>query len=204
MKTLNFCFIVCGPSGVGKTTLVRDLLQSPESQLTLSISYTTRAPRGAEQNGKDYFFVDDATFEGMVENDEFAEWANVHGNKYGTSAKQITDAWERGKNVLFDIDYQGAEQLKSRFAERAVATLVIPPSLAELERRLRDRGTDTEETIALRLKHAATEMRQVALFDFVIENDDLEAAQIAMSHIYFASYQLRPLFEERVLGKLDS
>ncbi len=178
-------FIVCGPSGVGKTTLCRRLL-SERDTLKLSISYTTRAPRGAEQNGVAYHFVDEAKFVEKKDAGDFAEWAHVHGNYYGTSVEVIEQLWADGFDVLFDIDYQGAAQLKERFPS-SVATLVIPPSMAELEQRLRGRGTDADDVVARRLAAARHELEQYAIFDFLLPNHDLDAASENLASIYDVS-----------------
>lgn len=179
-------FIVCGPSGVGKTTLCGHLLDSHPT-LKLSVSYTTRAPRGSEKDGVAYHFVTTAVFEAMSDSHAFAESAKVHGNHYGTSVEVIHAAWEGGHDVLFDIDYQGALQLKSRFGERAVSTLIVPPSMAELESRLRGRNTDDETVVQRRLAAARHELEQFPKFDYLIVNDDLESAKSALDAIYEAS-----------------
>lgn len=167
-------FIVAAPSGAGKTTLVRMLLaQDPAVQL--SISYTTRLPRAGEQDGREYNFVDAATFRTMRERGDFLEWAQVHGNFYGTSRVWLEAQMQAGRDVLLEIDWQGAQQVRKLFPE-AVGIFIMPPSLAELERRLRGRGTDSEDVIARRLTAAADEMRHVDEFDFAIINKDLDEA----------------------------
>lgn len=167
-------YIVAAPSGAGKTTLVRMLLEN-DSGIRLSISYTTRAPRPGEQDGREYNFVDLATFRGMAERGEFIEWAEVHGNCYGTSRLWIEREMAAGRDVLLEIDWQGAQQVRRLFAQ-AIGVFVLPPSLAELERRLRGRGTDSAEVVARRLAAACEEMRHVGEFDYVIINDELPAA----------------------------
>lgn len=178
--------IVCGPSGVGKTTLCGHLLDTHET-LSLSVSYTTRAPRGSEKDAVAYHFVSPAKFERMIADDCFAEWANVHGNYYGTSTEAIETAWARGLDVLFDIDYQGAHQLKARYSDRAVPSLIMPPSMAELESRLRGRNTDDEAVVQKRLAAARHELAQYPAFDYLIVNDDLARAKAALDAIYHAS-----------------
>ncbi|MBA2661462.1 MAG: guanylate kinase [Bradymonadaceae bacterium] len=177
-------FIVCGPSGVGKTSLCQGLLER-RPRLIVSTSYTTRAPRGDEIDGIDYHFVDVATFETMREAGLFAEWAEVHANYYGTAVGVIHNAWEAGKDVLFDIDYQGARQLQARFPD-ACSVLIMPPDMATLEGRLRRRATDSEAVIAQRLRAAHHELGQYELFDYIVENDDLDNALNALLTIYDA------------------
>jgi len=143
--------------------------------MEFSVSYTTRKPRSGEINGKDYFFVDRETFERMIDEGDFLEWAEVYGNLYGTSKSQVTRALEAGKDILLDIDTQGALQVKKNFPE-AVLIFILPPSLSELERRLRSRGTDDEETIGKRLKIARDEIEKALYYDYLVVNDVLEVA----------------------------
>ncbi len=178
-------FIVCGPSGVGKSTLCERLL-SEFSTLDLSISFTTRAPRGSEQNGVDYHFVSIETFENMIEQGAFAEYAKVHRNYYGTAHSTVSDALQAGRDVLFDIDYQGAQQLRKAFGRRAYSTLLLPPSMRVLERRLRARQTDSPEVIEGRLKAARHEIAQFADFDFGLVNNDLEETYLRFRSVYIA------------------
>jgi guanylate kinase len=194
-------FIVCGPSGVGKTSLSRELLESRE-RLTLSVSYTTRAPRDGEVDGVDYHFVDEETFEEMRDREQFAEWARVHGNFYGTPVSGILDAWKADQDVLFDIDYQGARQLEERFPEEARGVLVIPPSMAILEERLRGRATDAEDVIKRRLDAARHELAQFELYDYILENDDFDLALQQLTAIYDASTCLMPLNRARMMELL--
>ena len=165
-------FIVTAPSGAGKTTLVRMLLEN-DSGILLSISYTTRAPRTGEQDGREYNFVPLEAFREMAGRGEFLEWAEVHGNCYGTSRPWIEAQMAAGRDVLLEIDWQGAQQVRRLFPE-AIGVFVLPPSMAELERRLTGRGTDSGEVIARRLAAAHEEMRHVSEFDYVIINDDLQ------------------------------
>jgi guanylate kinase len=181
--------IVCGPSGVGKTSLGRRLLAANE-QLTLSVSYTTRARRGQEVDGEAYHFVDEKSFKEMRDREAFAEWAEVHGNFYGTPTSAIEEAWRADQDVLFDIDYQGARQLKERYPE-ATAVLVTPPDMKTLEGRLRGRGTDSEEVIRGRLAKARHELEQYELFDFIVENGEFERAVQVMQSIYTAARHAR-------------
>lgn len=167
-------YIVAAPSGAGKTTLVRRLL-AEDSAIRLSISYTTRAPRTGEENGREYHFVDIATFKTMIAQGDFLEWAEVHGNFYGTSKSWISSEMAAGRDVLLEIDWQGAQQVRQHFPQ-AIGVFILPPSLEVLAQRLRGRGTDAEEVIARRLAAAGEEMRHVGEFDYVIINDDLEQA----------------------------
>jgi guanylate kinase len=166
--------VISAPSGTGKTTLTHMLLKEFPN-MEFSVSYTTRPPRPGEVNGKDYFFVDRETFERMIEEGDFLEWAEVYGNLYGTSKSQVLKALNEGKDIILDIDTQGALQVKKNFPE-AVLIFVLPPSLSELERRLRRRGTDDEETIERRLKVAREEIRRAPLYDYIVVNDVLEVA----------------------------
>jgi guanylate kinase len=161
-------FIVAAPSGAGKSSLVNALLER-DPRLHLSVSYTTRAPRVGEVEGRDYHFITSEAFLGMRARAEFLESAEVHGNFYGTSKAWIEAQMRAGRDVLLEIDCQGAYQVKRIFPE-AVGIFILPPSMAELERRLRGRGTDTEETIARRMLAAGEELRRAGEFDYAIIN----------------------------------
>ncbi|MDR2015611.1 MAG: guanylate kinase [Azoarcus sp.] len=165
---------VTAPSGAGKTTLVRELLRR-DPNLRLSVSYTTRVPREGEENGREYHFVETGRFLEMRNSGQFVEWAKVHGNYYGTSRVWLTEQIDEGCDVILEIDWQGAHQVRQAFPG-SVSVFVLPPSLDELENRLRNRGTDSEETIALRLRAALGEMRHVREFAYVIINDRLPVA----------------------------
>ena len=167
-------FVVAAPSGAGKTTLVRLLLEQ-ESRVHLSISYTTRGPRPGEENGREYHFVDNVEFQAMIARHEVLEWAEVHGNFYGTSQKWIADQLAAGHDVLLEIDWQGAQQVRKLFPQ-AIGIFILPPSMEELTRRLTGRGTDSADVIARRLAAAQAEMRHVGEFDYVIINDQLAQA----------------------------
>jgi guanylate kinase len=167
-------YVVAAPSGAGKTTLVRMLLEK-ETAVRLSISFTTRGPRPGELSGREYHFVDTASFKEMIARQEFLEWAEVHGNYYGTSKKWIADQLEAGSDVLLEIDWQGAQQVRALFPA-AIGIFIMPPSMEELTRRLVGRGTDSSAVIAGRLAAAQAEMRHVGEFDYVIINDQLEQA----------------------------
>jgi guanylate kinase len=178
-------FIIAAPSGAGKSSLVNAVL-ADDPQLVLSISYTTRAARAGEANGREYHFVDRATFQRMLEAGEFLESAEVHGNLYATSQKQIADVRARGRDIVLEIDWQGAQQVRRIFPD-AVGIFILPPSRPELERRLRARGKDTEAAIQRRLAAAADEMSHAAEFDFVIINKDFEEARRDLSAVVRAS-----------------
>jgi len=167
-------FIVAAPSGAGKTTLVGRLL-ADDPQVQHSISFTTRAPRPGEQNGREYHFIDGQRFLAMRERGEFAEWAEVHDNFYGTSRLWLEQRMKEGCDMMLEIDWQGAQQMRRQFPE-AVGIFILPPSIAELENRLRRRGADSEDVIARRVAGALAEMRHVGEFDFVIINNDLDVA----------------------------
>jgi len=178
-------FIVAAPSGAGKSSLVGALLER-DPGLHLSVSYTTRAARPGEVEGRDYRFVSTAVFEAMRDRGEFLESAQVHGNFYGTSKAWIEEQMRAGRDVLLEIDCQGAAQVKRIFAA-AVAIFILPPSLAELERRLRGRGTDDEATIARRMQSAGDELRRAAEFDYAIINGNFSAALNELSCIVAAA-----------------
>ena len=167
-------YVVAAPSGAGKTTLVRLLLER-EPGVHLSISYTTRSPRPGEADGREYHFVDVATFRAMLARDDFLEWAEVHGNFYGTSKVWIGEQLAAGRDVLLEIDWQGAQQVRQAFPG-ALGVFILPPSMDELTRRLTGRGTDSADVIERRLAAAQAEMRHVGEFDYVIINDSLEQA----------------------------
>jgi guanylate kinase len=167
-------FVVSAPSGAGKTTLVKLLLER-DRQVRHSISYTTRAPRPGEQNGREYHFIDIPTFVAMRERGEFLESAEVHGNFYGTSRVWLEGQMHAGHDMLLEIDWQGAQQVRKLFPE-AVGIFIMPPSLDELEKRLRGRGQDSEEVIQRRVAAALGEMEHVGEFDFVIINNNLQEA----------------------------
>ncbi len=196
-KLKGLLIVISAPSGTGKTTLAHMLLKAFPN-MEFSVSYTTRKPRLGEVNGKDYFFVDRDTFERMIEEGDFLEWAEVYGNLYGTSRSQVLKALNEGKDVLLDIDTQGALQVKKNFPE-AVLIFILPPSLKELERRLRSRGTDDEETIERRLKTARVEIERAPLYDYIVVNDVLEEAFEKLKSIVIAE----KCRTERLKGQFD-
>lgn len=167
-------FVVTAPSGAGKTTLVAALLAA-DQQIKLSVSYTTRAPREGEVDGKNYHFVSRETFIGMLQRSEFLESAEVYGNFYGTSQLWIQQQLDAGNDILLEIDWQGAQQVRKLFPQ-AIGVFILPPSLPVLEQRLRGRGTDSEESIAKRMASAREEITHVDEFDFVIVNEVMDEA----------------------------
>lgn len=168
-------FLVTAPSGAGKSSLVAQLLQA-DKDIHLSISHTTRAPRPGEENGREYHFVSIAEFEALREENGFLEWAYVHGNYYGTSKKWIDEQLTAGHDVLLEIDWQGAIQIKRLFPD-VVGIFILPPSIDALRARLIGRATDSDEVIARRLAGAGAEMVHAGQFDYVIINDDFERAK---------------------------
>ncbi len=174
-------FVLTAPSGAGKTTLAH-ALRAADPALHFSVSFTTRAPRAGEQDGRDYCFVDRARFEAMIAADELLEHAQVFGNYYGTGRGQVEGQTRAGRHVLLDIDWQGARQVRAHMPE-SVLIFILPPSLAELERRLRGRGTDAEDVIRRRLAEARDDMGHWPEFDFVVVNDQVDAALGALRAI---------------------
>ena len=177
-------FVVSAPSGAGKSSLVNALMEL-DALVRPSISHTTRTPRGQEKDGREYHFTTVEQFDDMVRANAFVEWANVHGNRYGTSRQAIEDRIARGGDVILEIDYQGAAQIKQAFAN-AVLIFVLPPSWEELRSRLLRRGEDSTEVIEQRLANAVQEMEQVEKFDFVIINEVFERALFDLKTIVHA------------------
>lgn len=194
--------ILSSPSGAGKTTLCTQL-RTEFKNLRFSVSHTTRKPRPTEVDGREYHFVNAVTFEEMIRIGAFAEWARVHGHLYGTSLKEIELARTGADGVLFDIDYQGARQIKAAIPE-AVGVFILPPSMAELERRLRGRGTEDEETTQRRLTNARGEIEHYGFFDYVIVNDDISRAKEELRAVVYAERarrERRALMCERLLAE---
>ncbi len=176
---------ICSPSGAGKTTLTRDLLRHFK-EFTFSVSCTTRKPRATEVDGRDYFFIERESFQQRVEEGKFVEWAEVHGNYYGTSLAELDRARAENKvGIVFDVDYQGARQIKAKLPS-AVGVFILPPSLDELGRRLRGRATDDEATIQKRFAKARVEIEHYRLFDYVIVNDDYSKASDRLRSVVYA------------------
>ena len=167
-------YVVAAPSGAGKSSLVKALMEL-DAAVRPSVSHTTRPPRGQEKDGREYHFVSDAAFDALIESEAFLEWATVHGHRYGTSRESIEQRIAQGADVVLEIDYQGALQIKKIFAN-AVLIFILPPSWDELRSRLQNRGEDSLNVIETRLKNAAHEMSQAPKFDFVIINELFERA----------------------------
>lgn len=177
-------FVVSAPSGAGKSSLVKALLEL-DSHVQPSVSHTTRTPRGQEKHGREYFFASEQEFDAMVAANGFVEWANVHGRRYGTSRRVIEERVAQGADVVLEIDFQGALQIKEAFVN-AVLIFILPPSWDELRSRLERRGEDAPEVIEMRLANAAEEMAQVEKFDFVIINELFESALFDLKAIIHA------------------
>ena len=177
-------FVVAAPSGAGKSSLVRALLEL-DSRIQPAVSHSTRPPRGQEKHGREYFFLSPEEFEAMVQKDSFLEWAYVHGHRYGTSRQAIEERMAHGADVILEIDFQGAINIKRIFAN-AILIFILPPSWEELRSRLQRRGEDSTEIIELRLKNAGDEMAQACKFDFVIINELFERAVFDLKTIVHA------------------
>lgn len=167
--------VISAPSGAGKSTVCQQLLDENDG-IEFSISTTTRDPRSHEEKGADYYFVDDDEFDRMIRNGEFLEWANVHGERYGTPREPVMEQLKQGRDVLLDLDVQGARQVKQLYPD-AVLIFLAPPSMEELERRLRNRNTETEAEIQRRLANARTEMNSVDIYDYLVINEALDRSQ---------------------------
>jgi len=176
-------FVVSSPSGGGKGTLIRRVLDAVPN-LSYSVSYTTRAPRNGEVNGREYFFVNRDTFEKMVSAGEFLEWACVHGNLYGTAKKQVAEETAAGVDIILEVDVQGAASIRGLMLD-AVSIFILPPSYEILKTRLIARGTDTPEQLAVRLKNAPDELEQFSCFDYVIINDNVDRAADQLAAIIY-------------------
>ncbi len=178
-------FVLSSPSGAGKTTLSRRLLQS-ETQVAMSVSVTTRAKRPGEIDGKDYYFIDDAQFARMVADGELLEHATVFDHQYGTPKAHVLRELAAGRDVLFDIDWQGTHQLREHCRDDLVSVFLLPPSLAELERRLKTRAQDSDEVVAKRMEKAATEISHWEEYDYVVVNTDIDKALEHIRRILYA------------------
>jgi guanylate kinase len=177
-------FVVAAPSGAGKSSLV-NALRELDSKIQPSVSHTTRAPRGQEKHGREYYFCSDAEFDAMVASDQFFEWALVHGFRYGTSRKAIEARVAQGLDVILEIDYQGAFQIKKLFAN-TVLIFILPPSLEELRARIERRGEDSADKIDLRMQNAKDEVNQAEHFDFVIINEVFDSAVFDLKSVVHA------------------
>ncbi len=194
----GFMLVLSSPSGAGKTTLARKLLES-DPNLVMSVSATTRPKRPDEMAGRDYFFVSAEQFEKMARAGEFLEHATVFGHRYGTPKRAVEEALAKGHNVLFDIDWQGTQQLSQRAMDDLVRVFVLPPSRTDLERRLRERAQDSDDVIAKRMAKASDEISHWAEYDYVIVNDDAPRAQAEIQAI-LAAERLR---RHRQTGLID-
>ncbi len=183
-------FILSSPSGAGKTTISRMLLTADDA-INLSVSATTRPRREGEIEGVDYYFVSDEKFEDMVAKDDFYEWATVFSNRYGTPKGAIRNALKEGRDFLFDIDWQGTQQLKQKDDQDVVTVFILPPSIDELHKRLQSRGTDTEAVIADRMERAKAEISHWAEYDYVVVNDDVDACFVKVREILHAERMKR-------------
>ena len=177
--------VISSPSGAGKTTLAH--LLAEQERLEFSVSYTTRPPRQGERDGVDYKYVTEDEFTRMIDRNEFAEWAVVHGARYGTAVHTVNRALEDGKDYLFDVDWQGGAQIRRQWPEESLLVFILPPSMAELERRLRRRATDSPAAIERRLITATRELEHFGEYDFLVVNDNLETALKELSSIYVAA-----------------
>lgn len=184
MQREGVLFVISAPSGAGKTTLCKEIIDKFPN-LRHSVSYTTRTPRNGEVHGRDYFFVGQDEFSRMVEGREFAEWAEVHGNFYGTSLSTLNQCRSQGIDLILDIDCQGAQQLKGRF-DGGVYIFILPPSIAELRRRLDSRSSDTEEVIERRINNAAAEIKEARWYDYIIVNDRFSEAAEQLKSVLIA------------------
>jgi guanylate kinase len=177
-------FVVAAPSGAGKSSLVKALMEL-DSRVQPSVSHTTRPPRGQEKHGREYYFVSDEEFDAMVQSGAFVEWAHVHGRRYGTSRKAIEERISQGSDVVLEIDWQGALQIRKLFSN-SVLIFILPPSFEELRSRLERRGEDAPDIIELRLKNASDEIQQAKAFDFVIINELFERALFDLKAVVHA------------------
>lgn len=184
-KRRGLMFVLSSPSGAGKTTLSRRLLAA-ETQVAMSVSVTTRTKRPGEIDGKDYYFIDDATFDQMVAQGDLLEYAHVFDHKYGTPKKHVMDELNAGRDVLFDIDWQGTHQLREHNRADLVSVFILPPSLEELERRLKTRAQDSDETVARRMAKAVDEISHWQEYDYVVVNTDLDKALAHIQRILHA------------------
>jgi guanylate kinase len=204
METPGNLFVVAAPSGAGKSSLVKALLEL-DSHLAVSVSHTTRKPRGQEQEGREYHFINEPAFRAMVERGDFFEWAQVHGHLYGTSRVGVEQRLQRGEDVILEIDWQGALQIKALFPY-AVLIFILPPSWEELHQRLRRRGEDGDEVIAQRMANAREEVAQARHFDFVIINALFETALFDLKtvvHSQRLKYAAQKRNKSQVFAALD-
>ncbi len=198
LERRGLLFVLSSPSGAGKSTLARKLLYS-DTQISLSVSATTRPPRPGEVDGVDYHFVDVPKFKEMVADGELLEWAHVFGHRYGTPKAPVEEILSQGRDVLFDIDWQGTQQLYQEAGNDIVRVFILPPSITELEHRLRSRGTDSDEVINDRMARAKSEIGHWDGYDYVLINDDIEACFNKVQHI-LAAERLRRSRQKGLIG----
>jgi guanylate kinase len=198
----NNVFIISAPSGSGKTTLI-DLLLQENPSLSFSISHTTRPPRPGERDGVEYFFISEQKFEQMIREERFVEWAEVHGHFYGTSREMLVQPEKENRDVILDIDVQGAAQVRQKMPE-AISIFILPPSYEALKTRLLTRQKDKQEVMLKRLENARKEIRRYSEFDYIIINDDLETASKSLSSIIDSSNSLREKQIDRIEAILRS
>lgn len=206
IRRRGLMLVLSSPSGAGKSTIARTLLEDPSMDIDLSVSVTTRERRPSEIHGKHYHFLSEREFERMRDTDALLEWAQVHSNFYGTPRDPVEKAMAEGRDMLFDIDWQGAAQLREKMRADMVSVFILPPSMAELKNRLKRRAEDTDEVIARRLDNAREEIRQWLDYDYVVINDDLDRAYEAVRNIVAAERlrrDRRPGLGEFVAGLLD-
>ena len=196
-------FVLSSPSGAGKSTIARKLLESEAGQLTMSVSYTTRAPRPGEVDGKDYHFVDLERFRAMVANHEFLEWAHVFDHRYGTPKADVFHTLSEGSDILFDIDWQGAQQLHQLAGGDVVRVFILPPSMEELRSRLEKRATDSQDIIDARMSRAANEVSHWDGYDYVLVNDDVEQCFACVKTI-LAAERLKRSRQTGIIGFIRS
>jgi len=194
----NFSIVISAPSGAGKTTIIQKMLHL-DSRLAFSISTTTRAIRQGETEGVNYNFVSIDEFKLKIEKNEFVEWAMVHGNYYGTTKKEIDRILSAGRILIFDVDVQGAESLRGKLTD-CLFLFIIPPSLEILEQRLRNRNSDSEEQISIRLKNAVDEIRKYHIFDYIVVNDSVERALDTVFSIIKAEQHRKKRYEHIIKG----
>jgi len=204
IRRRGLMLILSSPSGAGKTTLTRDLLSDRALDLTLSISVTTRPRRSSEVNGIHYNFVSRADFEKLRERDDLLEWAEVHGNFYGTPREPVEKVLIEGRDMLFDIDYQGTQQVLQKAAADAVTIFILPPSMRELQARLERRAEDAADVIARRLENARNEISRWPMYDYVIVNEDIEQALNEVRSIIVAERLRRVRSESGIAGFVQS
>ena len=188
-------YIISAPSGAGKTSLVKAVLEKMDN-VVVSVSHTTRAKREEETDGKEYHFIDEKTFDEMVERGDFLEHANVFSNKYGTSRQHLQEKLLLGKDVILEIDWQGARQIRQLMGD-CKSIFILPPTMQALCDRLISRGQDTKETIDLRMKEATSEMTHYAEFDYIVINDDFDTAIAEMSSIFVSNRLLADVQQQR-------